>query len=368
MQEAEYERFRKVRVPTEEEVMAGWQGGSLPVVSVVCITYNQRDYIKDALRGFLLQKTDFPFEVIVHDDASTDGTREIIRAFRDEYPGIVRLILQSENQYSQGKKNTLVAAAKAKGEYVALCEGDDFWIGRDKLQRQVDFLRANPKHNLCFHRQKKYPDSASLKESFYELFVYPARPSVVSVGSLIIGDGGFVPTASIVVRRVALEGLPDWFYECPVGDFFIQVICSAPAGALFLPDRLSCYRRASNGSWSASVLSSAERRFFHVKRMVVALRRLDGYFSFKFRRGISILGDVSVLHELLRMPGGDRHKDNLGDLVSSSLLGRLVCFGLGEGFASCIVRLILLAVLVLLKGSRLAYLFFARLAGRVLVG
>lgn len=143
--------FRKKELPTEDEVIVNWQGDiKKPVVSVICLTFNQAKYIEDAFRGFLIQKTDFVFEVIVHDDASTDGTSDIVREYAKRYPKIFKPIIQVENQYSKGEKVTLLSTEHAKGDYLAFCEGDDFWIHRKKLQVQVEALNENKHISLCF--------------------------------------------------------------------------------------------------------------------------------------------------------------------------------------------------------------------------
>lgn len=122
-----------------------------PLVSVCCITYNHEKFIADAINGFLMQKTNFPFEIIIHDDASTDSTREIISNYQLENPGLIKTIFQKENQYSQGKHVFPIAFQAARGKYIALCEGDDYWIDPDKLQKQVDFLESKPDYAICFH-------------------------------------------------------------------------------------------------------------------------------------------------------------------------------------------------------------------------
>lgn len=122
-----------------------------PLVSVLCLAYNQKDFIKDTIEGFLIQKTSFPIEVIIHDDASTDGTDIIIKEYADKYPNLIKPILQKENQYSQkvdiGAKFIFPVA---KGKYVAICEGDDYWIDPMKLQKQVDFLEQNIDYGLVY--------------------------------------------------------------------------------------------------------------------------------------------------------------------------------------------------------------------------
>ena len=119
------------------------------LVTVICLTYNHEKYIRECIDGFVMQKTNFAYEVIIHDDASTDNTAEIIKEYQQKYPDIIIPILQTENQYSKkvpiGK--TFIYP-RAKGKYIALCEGDDYWIDPYKLQKQVDFLEDNPDYVL----------------------------------------------------------------------------------------------------------------------------------------------------------------------------------------------------------------------------
>ena len=121
------------------------------LVSIVCITYNQEWFIRDCLNGFFTQKTNFQFEVLIHDDASTDNTANIIREYEAKYPNIIQPIYQTENQYSKGiNPGVEYLLPIAQGKYIALCEGDDYWTDPYKLQKQVDFLEANPEYSLCF--------------------------------------------------------------------------------------------------------------------------------------------------------------------------------------------------------------------------
>lgn len=124
------------------------------IVSIKCITYNHASFIRQCLDGFVKQKTNFRFEAIVHDDASTDGTADIIREYAEKYPDIIRPILETENQYSKGKGAlTKIMHEACKGKYVALCEGDDYWTDPLKLQKQVDFMESDTeeKYVMCFH-------------------------------------------------------------------------------------------------------------------------------------------------------------------------------------------------------------------------
>lgn len=123
---------------------------SKPLLSICCITYNHEDYIRDAIEGFLSQKTTFPIEILIHDDASTDNTAEIITEYQQKYPDIIKPILQKENQYSKGitGMNSRFNISRAEGKYVAFCEGDDYWTDSNKLHKQVDFMEKNTEYGL----------------------------------------------------------------------------------------------------------------------------------------------------------------------------------------------------------------------------
>jgi glycosyltransferase involved in cell wall biosynthesis len=166
-----------------------------PLVTIRCITYNHAPYIRQCLDGFLMQQTTFPFIVIIHDDASTDGTEEILREYAAKYPDIIIPLYEKENQYS--KYGHLMTVRKQmdpliKGKYIALCEGDDYWTDPLKLQKQVDFLESHPEHSMCFHQVLRHhqdtdepdePYDTKLEERDYtgvELYTH-CRPSEVSV-------------------------------------------------------------------------------------------------------------------------------------------------------------------------------------------
>lgn len=136
----------------ENDVTAGWENKeSPPIVSICCATFNHEQFIHDAMHGFLSQRTLFPFEILVHDDASTDNTLEVVRDYQSRFPSIIRVIAQSENQYSKGRRIVgELIMPEAKGQYLAICEGDDYWTDPEKLAKQVRFLENNPDYVLCY--------------------------------------------------------------------------------------------------------------------------------------------------------------------------------------------------------------------------
>lgn len=172
-------------------------------VSICCAAYNQENYIRQTLDGFLMQKTDFPFEIIVHDDASTDSTPDIIREYAQKHPNIIKPILQTENQFSKQVQLTRkFLYANATGEYIAMCEGDDFWTDPNKLQKQVDFLDANPEYIACVH---KYITVGENGEPTY----LSTFGDYVNGGRYTLKDfeGGELPSqlASLVFRNIIFD-------------------------------------------------------------------------------------------------------------------------------------------------------------------
>jgi glycosyltransferase involved in cell wall biosynthesis len=222
-----------------------------PLVSICCITYNHENYIRDAIEGFLMQETDFPFEIIIHDDASTDTTADIIREYEGKYPDIIKPIYQTENQYSKGEKVTLFTFKAARGKYIALCEGDDYWTDPLKLQKQITGMEEHPECYISFHPAIwRWADGDRL------LGLYSDKITTFSTEKVILGGGGFMHTGSIVLNRSAIPRIISFFdiaKDAPVGDYYVQVLGAEHGGALYLPDVMSVYRFGVPGSWSERV-------------------------------------------------------------------------------------------------------------------
>ncbi len=151
----------------EEQIVSRWQGHVSPVVTICCTTYNHESYVRDAINSFLMQETDFPFEIIIHDDASTDGTAAIILDYAQRYPRLIRTIIQTENQYSKaGLINPRFVFPEANGRYLALCEGDDYWTDREKLQKQVTFLESNPDYVLTYSDCRPFDENGPVDRDY----------------------------------------------------------------------------------------------------------------------------------------------------------------------------------------------------------
>ena len=156
---------------SEEDIKKNWNPsyGGHPVVSIQCMTFNHEAYISEALESFLMQETDFPFEVIVHDDASTDDTARIIREYEKKYPHIIKPLYETENQYRKGNLRKIIEPY-LRGKYIAVCEGDDWWTDRRKLQKQVDFLESHDNLSCVCCRYERYIEKTKEKSDERDLY------------------------------------------------------------------------------------------------------------------------------------------------------------------------------------------------------
>lgn len=221
----------------------------LPVmVSICCITYNQIEYIRDALEGFVNQKTDFGYEVLIHDDASTDGTAQVIREYADRYPELFRPILQVENQYSKGLTNIsgTYNFPRARGRYIAMCEGDDYWTDETKLQRQVDFLEAHPDCSLVLHSARVDVQGRAVTE--HSMRPYD-RDRKITSEEIIDKTSGY-PTASLMFRADMVKNLPDFYNNAPIADIPLQLLAAAGGWAYYMNREMCVYRLGGAASWT----------------------------------------------------------------------------------------------------------------------
>lgn len=233
----------------ESEIIRNWQGDT-PRVSVLCATYNHESFIEDAIRGFLAQDTTFPFEVLIRDDASTDSTAEIVRDFEKRYPTIIRGIYEKENRYPAVRAGG-VLKKEAKGNFLAKCEGDDYWVDSRKLQYQVEALEAKPVMVLAFHQVATImsdqilaleKNSSKYRRDFSAEELKRGEPSS--------------RTCTRLYRNVVLHPSPH--SSLMLGDGFLEAQLGIYGGGTFVEGLMpSIYRKDSQGIWNS--LSSDER-------------------------------------------------------------------------------------------------------------
>lgn len=252
------------------------------LVSVLCTTYNHKNYIRQCLDSMVGQKTDFPFEIIVRDDCSTDGTSDIIREYAEKYPGIVIPYILEENYFSKGMTNISFAKmfGMSRGKYIAICEGDDFWTDPEKLQVQADYLEANPDCSLCVTASHYANADGTLQTN--RVF----RTDTVSRDLAIeeILQGWTAATNTVVYRKACLEEdvvIP--FLGTCVNEDFARMVYLALKGRVHYLDRLTgAYRVGNPGSFSDDTHKRPEVYKARTLEYAAMLERIDAYTEGKY--------------------------------------------------------------------------------------
>jgi pyruvyltransferase len=261
---------------TENEIIANWKGEiDKPVVSISCNTYNHEFYIEDALQGFLIQETNFPFEILIHDDASTDRTPEIIRKYEAKYPRLIKPIYQTENQFSKGEVLNRFNFKKAKGEYIALCHGDDYWINKLKLEKQVSVMN-NMEVGICGHPAKEVDvEGKDLKKlTGYQV----STTTKIDPKELIRKNGNMLPFGSIMITRDAKEYM---LASMPHVRFHsgLQMLCAFRGGIAVMPDVMLAYRTGVPGSTTEIMLGNRARKLETTKKRIISIKYLKGMYG-----------------------------------------------------------------------------------------
>jgi glycosyltransferase involved in cell wall biosynthesis len=230
----------------------------LPDVSVCMITYNHENYIEEAIKGVLAQNTTYSIELIIANDASVDATGEIIETILNAYNGDIVIRYKSQDKNVGMMPNFIEALHMCQGKYIALCEGDDYWIDELKLQKQVDFLEQNLEFSYCGH-QSQVLDKDVL------------TPMYTKTGILVLEDvivQNILNTASLVIRQSIINKLPALFENAKAGDWMLQLIALKDSNAYVLEDIMSVYRKHDTSVWSS--LSAKEKGQLGVDNMKLA--------------------------------------------------------------------------------------------------
>lgn len=252
-------------VHSEADLLRRWSGRRSPVVSIICPAYNHERYIENAIRGFLSQDCSHAFEILIHDDASTDGTQRLIREWQQRYPRVIRAVLQTENQFSKGIRPWETLLAMARGDFVATCEGDDFWVDPHKLQRQVDFLKAHPNFSCSAHNYYHYHETALTVKAWSQIgrdFVLSQR-QLMAIQLLL-----WFPT---LVFRKRFSALPPERQQAAFGDQFLTSYLGTLGPCAYLETMYGAVRRENEFSfWSP--LSKLEKERMRVKTWIALIR------------------------------------------------------------------------------------------------
>lgn len=262
---------------------------SFPLVSIICPAYNHEKFIAETLNGFITQKTTFTFEIIVHDDASTDNTAGIIKEYEAKFPNLFANIYQIENQFSKSGDNIMrITFAAAKGKYIAHCEGDDYWCDENKLQKQVDFLESNKDYSMCFHKVKIIVNELEDCGDIYE--INNAFPATTTTKDL--ARRNYIPSVSVVYR--SFKGiLPKWFHSLPMGDWPLFLLVSKDGKIGFIDEFMAVYRKHASGVWSSVNYADNHMKMMRTRRI------LDNAFSKQYHKQFFHPEDMDKNNEIL---------------------------------------------------------------------
>ena len=262
-----------------------------PRVSVSIITYNHRDYIARALDSVLRQKTNFPYEIIVGDDCSSDGTQDILRAYQRRYPEKIQLVLHPKRYVGvAGRLNNITNLYACRGEYIAMLDGDDYWISPNKLQKQVDFLDQHPDYALTFHDARYVSEDPGFSEHDQSETHDELKPGATFTYSDITA-GWFMQTSTLLYRNGLIGEFPEWFWHIYSADYAIQLLVAQHGKIKYLED-IKAARTISNQSFSVVYNTTLADNWLRIKELRVMQDHLpdfkigDRLGKFYFRRAL----------------------------------------------------------------------------------
>jgi len=215
------------------------------IVAVWMVTYNHENYIAQAIEGVIKQHSTFKFNLFIGEDCSTDNTKKICLEYEQKYPEIIQVISTSVNNIKQNSKNIYDACFSCGAKYIAMCEGDDYWYDEHKLQKQVDFLEANPHYAICFHSVYEMGDNKNLHMSYLNKSNKEESYTIED-----LAKDNFIHTPSVVFRNRLFEEFPTWFHLSPVGDYVLHMLNARCGLIKYFPEPMAVYRRHSGSMWS----------------------------------------------------------------------------------------------------------------------
>lgn len=249
-----------------------------PIITICCLTYNHEEYLAKTLAGFCNQETEYSYEILIHDDCSTDGTIEMLKAFEKENPGRVKVIYEDVNQFSRGVNIAYQIMAKyVRCKYVAVCEGDDWWTDPHKLQKQVSFMEKHPECVLTVHNGSKL-DCRSNEEDPINPF---SGEGYLSEYDNYMAFMNNPPTASFVVRKDILVDVPEYVISAPVFDDVLRLYAFEKGGIYYFEQMMCCRTYMHEDSWNYLLDQKQELYLNYVIRILQFYDLHDKYTGYK---------------------------------------------------------------------------------------
>ena len=247
-------------------------------VSVLTITYNHEKYIAQAIESVLMQEVNFDYELVIGEDCSTDKTREIVVDYQKKYPNKIRLLLNEKNLGMN--RNFAQTYHACRGQYMALLEGDDYWVSPYKLQRQVDFLDNHQDFAICFHNMQIIYEDGSKEPKLYNV----NQKEISTIEDLFRDD--FIHTASCLFRNKLIGEFPGWFYNLPFGSWPLHISNAKHGKIMYLNEVMGVYRIHRGGVWSGKTVFSHESWCPIYIAEIEFLKIIDKHFRYKYRHDI----------------------------------------------------------------------------------
>ena len=233
------------------------------MMMMMMVVYNHENYIKEALNGILTQRCDFDSEIVIGEDFSSDSSRSIIVDFFNRFPGKFKLLFHEQNIGAQ--QNQQMVLDNCIGEFVAICEGDDYWTDPLKLQKQVDFLESHSDYSICFH-----PVEIFDQENNKLIEDNITRKVIDTTDIKELAKGNYIHTPSVMLRNDFV--IPSWFAKCPIGDWTLYMIAVRDKKIKRLDDVMAVYRVHDQSMWS---LKTNEHRILSTLKSIKLLIKSD---------------------------------------------------------------------------------------------
>jgi len=288
-----------------------------PKVTIISLTFNKLPYIEQCIRGVLEQNNEYPFEYIIAEDYSTDGTREIVKEYAEKYPNIIRVITAD---YNMGiVKNQFRSVHHARGEYIAFCDADDYWTDHQKVKKQIAAMEIYQECNLSFHPvylKTVGDDNMTIYKN------HSSENQIFTVEDIITGGGDFCITSSIMIKRRILEDVNEWSMTWPVNDYHTQITGALAGGALYLNSPMAVYRKNITGSWTEKTSANIENKYSNILEVCKTNREFNKRTHYRHQKAFKKQEKKCLKLYFRPVYGYDRHSiQTISKLVKTKTSG-----------------------------------------------
>lgn len=271
------------------------------LVSIVCISFNHEKYIRAAIDSFLNQDVDFTYEIVLHDDCSRDDTRKIITEYKTRYPELITTVFEKRNAYNQGKSPLVIGISYARGKYIAVCDGDDYWISTNKLQKQVNYMESNPECTFLFSNGL-FLDSETNKTGKRILPMNRRERNILNhADKLSVSDMAqieFPPTASFVFRKRDFDRRPRYSKDVYSGDRYYQLVMTSFGYAHYFSEPMIAYRVNNSSSMMSKWRSNKRQMALTLRRHAALYEEIDKLTNYQYADILRALRDSRIYNAL----------------------------------------------------------------------